>query len=641
MSSEENNESEQEQETEREEKQQHIPYRYENAKDNEYQSAEYKNNVEVSESGGDIMKKINEEADNLESLIDKNKLKIFSKYEDLNEKQLKKLIEERNENILKINNQKENSKNILSELLKKLNKTITDNTDILYKEQPDPEILFNLQKEIESRNKELKLVKNMNHSCKCQYNAMNHKFNQKSKNEKINGEIKINNLKNENKKLQIGIRKYKDDDINIKKDVQKIVEGKEFPNEIKIKSEEIRNLTNQKHECYTKMSICIKSLENLKQEINHLEESLKKNYKDKKNYNNLNNKINFWIDLIKSDLNRNHENLIKKIESNETNFMKEINKIENKNNYGKVKSSSFDENKKSNTNLQLSYNLKQKKQKKIGDIIKSKGIIENNNYLKQKPYSSMNNKYKINIPFEEKKTNKFLDIKIIIENDYENTTDSDYRQLLDKKTQYLETNMRLEKNIKEIERTKKSKILDISFTVQENEKRLKELKLQNDLLEQEIINLENLYQLTIDKERLKKEIKMNKNIVIEENNKKKQKLFHIKLETSLATENIILNELKDSKEKIKETPKKKNKNRSGYRDDFIPDQTVIETRKERLKKIREKYIDENEFKGKEENIHNGIEIKNYEKVNKKDNIRNEDENENNIKINDNKEIENN
>ena len=253
----------------------------------------------------------------------------------------------------------------------------------------------------------------------------------------------------------------------------------------------------------------------------------------------------------------------------------------------------------------------------------------------------MNNKYKINIPFEEKKTNKFLDIKIIIENDYENTTDSDYRQLLDKKTQYLETNMRLEKNIKEIERTKKSKILDISFTVQENEKRLKELKLQNDLLEQEIINLENLYQLTIDKERLKKEIKMNKNIVIEENNKKKQKLFHIKLETSLATENIILNELKDSKEKIKETPKKKNKNRSGYRDDFIPDQTVIETRKERLKKIREKYIDENEFKGKEENIHNGIEIKNYEKVNKKDNIRNEDENENNIKINDNKEIENN
>ena len=308
----------------------------------------------------------------------------------------------------------------------------------------------------------------------------------------------------------------------------------------------------------------------------------------------LNNKINFWIDIIKSDLNRNHEDLIKKIDSNDTNFMKEINKI--KNNYDKVKSSSFDENKKGNTNLQISYNLKQKKQKKIGDIIESKGI-GNNNYLKQKSYSSMNNKYKIykiNIPSEEKKTDKYLDTNIIIE---------------------------------------KSKILNISFTVQENEKRLKELKLQNDLLEQEIINLENLYQLTIDKERLKKEIKMNKNIVIEENNKKKQKLSPIKLETSLATENIILNELKDSKEKsnIKETPKKKNKNRSGYRDDFIPDKTIIRTREERLKKIREKYIDENEIKGKEEYIHNSMDIKIYEKVNKKDNIRNEDENKNNIK----------
>ena len=612
MSSEENNESEQEQEqepvqnnetekeSELEEKQHHIPYRYENAKDNEYQSIEFKNNVEVSESGGDIMKKINEEADNLESIIDKNNLKIFSKYEDLNEKQLKKLIEERNENILKINNQKENSKNILSNLLIKLNKAITDNTEILYKEQPDPEILFNLEKEIENRNKELKIVKNMNHSFKCRYNSMNHKLNQKSKIEKINGEIKINNLKNKNKKLQIDIRKYKDDGINIKKDVKKIVEGKEYPNEIKIKSDEIRNLTSQKHECYTKMSICIKSLENIKQEINHLEESLKKKYKN--NYNNVNNKINFWIDIMKSDLNRNHEDLIKKIESNETNFMKEINKKDNKNNYGKVKSSLFDENKKSNNNLEISYNLKQKKQKKIGDIFESKGIFGNNNYLKQKPYSSMNNKYKIfkiNISSEEKKTDKYLDINIIIENDFKNTTDSDYRQLLDKKAQYLETNMRLENSIKEIERTKKSKILNISLAIQENEKRLKELKLQNDLLEQEIINLENLYQLTIDKERLKKEIKMNKNIVIEENNKKKQK-SPIKLETSLTNENIILNESKDSKEKsnIKETQKKKNKNRSGYRDDFIPDKTVIETREERLKKIREKYIDENEIKGK-------------------------------------------
>ena len=665
-------------ETEPEEKQQHIPYRYENAKENEYQPKQFKNSIEVSESGGDIMKKINEEADNLESIIDKNDLKIFSKYEDLNEEQLKKLLEEKNENILKINKQKEDSKTTLSNLLKKLNKTITDNTDILYKEQPDPEIIFYLEKEIESRKKELKLVKNMNHSCKSQYNAMSNKLNQKNKNkiDKDNGEIKIHNLKNENKKLQVDIRKYKDEDINKKKDVKKIVDNKEIPYEFKIKSDEIRNLTNQKHECYTKMTMCIKSLENIKQEINHLEEISKNKYKE--NNSNLNNKINFWLDIIKSDLNGNQEELIKKIENNKTNFLKEINKNENNLINDRVKSSSFDENMKQN-NLEISYNLKlQKEKNKIGNNLKSKGIFGKYNYLKTKPYSSMKHKYKlskISISSEEKKIDKISDINIIIEKDYENTTDSDYRQLLDKKSQYLETNMRLEKNIKEIERTKKTKLLSISYTIQENEKRLKELKLQNELLEQEIVNLQNLYQLTIDKERLKKEINTNKKIIIEESNKERQKLSPIKLETSLATENVILNELKESKDKsnIKELTKRMNKNRSGYTDDFIPDKSVIETREQRLKKIREKYLneDENENQGKEENNSNILENKNEEEINikneeknenpeenneeknvnneensenneeKKENNIKEDENNDNIKINNNEEFENN
>ena len=162
-------------ETENEEKQQHIPYRYENAKDNEYQPKQYNNSIEVSESGGDIMKKINEAADNLEPIIDKNKLKIFSKYEDLNIDKLKKLLEEKTQNLINLNNQKENSKIKLSNLLKELNKTITDNAEILYKDMPDPEVIFNLKKEIDNKKKELKIVKNMNHSCKCQYNAMNNK----------------------------------------------------------------------------------------------------------------------------------------------------------------------------------------------------------------------------------------------------------------------------------------------------------------------------------------------------------------------------------------------------------------------------------------------------------------------------------
>ena len=57
------------------------------------------------------MKKINEEAEKLDSIIDKNDIKIFSKYEDLNENELEKLLEEKTQNILKLNTEKEESKN--------------------------------------------------------------------------------------------------------------------------------------------------------------------------------------------------------------------------------------------------------------------------------------------------------------------------------------------------------------------------------------------------------------------------------------------------------------------------------------------------------------------------------------------------
>ena len=227
------------------------------------------------------MKKINEAADNLESIIDKNDLKIFSKYEDLNEEQLKKLLDEKTQNLIKLNKQKEDSKIKLSTLFKKLNKTITDNAEILYKEMPEPEIIFNLQKEVENKKRELKMAKNMNHSYKSQYNAMNIKLDKKNVNDdKDNGDIKINNIKNENKQLQLYIRKYKDEEITKKKNVKKIVDNKEIPNEIKKKSEEIRNLTNHKHECFTKIKMSMKSLENVRKEISHFEELLSKRSKE-------------------------------------------------------------------------------------------------------------------------------------------------------------------------------------------------------------------------------------------------------------------------------------------------------------------------------------------------------------------------
>ena len=595
-------------------------------KDNDETYQKPSANIEVTESGADIMKKINEEAEKLDSIIDKNDIKVFSKYEDLNEEELQKLLEEKNQNIIKLNSQKEESKNNLSNLLNQINKTITDNYQILYKEKPDPEIIFELHKEVEFKKKEYKLSKNMNNSIKTQYSSINNKLSKKPENGKSIEEnaVILNNLKTENKKLKISIRKYKDN-LNFQgKDEKNEHKTSDFPNIVKMKSDEIRNLTVQKHEYFNKIKSSIKSLQNVKDEVKHLEEILKK--QDEKDINEkLNNKINFWINLIKSDLGDNPEENMSKIIKNESNFIKEMNKIEakhkNLNNNYKIRNSSFDENKshsdeKGNINmnfreLNIPYiSSSNMNRKSVADSkTLHKGIFSKFNYFKQNPLSSSTNKSQSNDPkndIEENKINQYkenfgdngMNPDVIIQKDFEETTDSEFRELLEKKSQYLETNMRLEKNISEIRKTKKSKMSNVYLTVQENNKKLEGLKEQNNLLENEIMGLQKLFLLTIDKEKLKMEIKeKNKKDKLENIRNKYKENQVLKSDSSLATENNILNELKESNDSIimknMINANRKKKNKSGYMDELSQENTA-ESREQRLAKIRKKYLYDNQ-----------------------------------------------
>ena len=629
--------------------------------------------LEFNESGADIMKKINEEAEKLDSIIDKNDIKIFSKYEDLNENELEKLLEEKTQNILKLNTEKEESKNHLAILLNQINKTITDNYQILYKEKPDPEIMFELHKEIEFKKKEFQVSKNMNNSVKTQFASVNDKFNKKSENGKSIEEntLLLNNLKTENKKLQISIRKYKDNLNFGNRDEKNEHKTDDFPNIVKTKTDEIRNLTLQKHEYLNKIKNSIKSLENVKKEIKHLEDILKKQEEKDKN-EKLNSKINFWMNLINGDLVGNSDEIITKIIKNESNFIKEINKNETKNKNLKKKiinkSPSYDEASNengSNSNMSFretnipyinSSNMNRKSNNNLFESKSSrKGIFSKFNYFKQKPHSSSLNKIKSNneeIKINQyKETNEDLNLNPdeIIKQDYEETTENEYQQLLEKKSQYLETNVRLERNIGEIKRTKKAKISNVYNTVQQNNKKLEDLKEQNNLLENEIQRLQSLFLLTIDKEKLKMEIKeKNKKNKLDNIKNRYNEKQMIKLDSSLATENNILNELKESndstimKNMINENKKKKNKNKSGYVDELSPEKKITETREQRLEKIRKKYLydnpnDEicelntNEEQTKETNLLNdNLIIEND--INKEEKI-NEDKNDDEDKVN--------
>ena len=616
----------------------------ENLNENKEISSKQNANFDVTESGADIMKKINEEAEKLDNIIDKNDIKVFSKYEDLDENELEKLLEEKTQNILKLNNQKEESKNNLSSLLNKINKIITDNYDVLYKEAPSQELIGELNQEIEYKKKECKIAKNMNNSIKIQYNSINNKFSKKPEAGSIEEDaLLLNKLKADNKKLTISIRKFKDNLLS-KKDEKNEHKTEDFPNIVKLKTDEIRNLTVQKHDYFAKIKSSIKSLENVKNEIKHFEEKLKKQ-EDKDKNEKLTNRINFWITLIKNDLSGNAEENISRIVKNESNFIKEINKIDSKNKSvklkNKIKNSSFDEvSEQRDINSNMSFretnipyiNSSNMNRKSNNNLLDSKslhkGIFSKFNYLKHKPHSSsMNKNYIINS--EEFKINQYNEfdsnsnMEGIIQKDFEETTDNEYRELVEKKSQYLETNLRLEKNIQEIKKTKKSKVNNVYNTVQKNKKNLDDLKEQNNLLENEIMRLQNLFLLTIDKEKLKMEIKeKNKKNKIDDiksryNNKDKQ---IIKSDSSLTTENNILNELKESNDstimKNMLNKKKKNKNKSGYMDEMSQEKSIAETREQRLEKIRQKYLYENQ----DDEIN---ELNTYEEMTKENNIYND------------------
>ena len=74
-----------------------------------------KNTLKNSESwGGDIITKINKEANDLENEINSSNLKVFEKYHNLSIKELKILLMQKNDNILNLNEQKEKYKKTLN-----------------------------------------------------------------------------------------------------------------------------------------------------------------------------------------------------------------------------------------------------------------------------------------------------------------------------------------------------------------------------------------------------------------------------------------------------------------------------------------------------------------------------------------------
>ena len=104
-------------------------------------------------------------------------------------------------------------------MIENLNKIISNNSNILYKIEPDPYIIKQLERIIDLRKRDLNSSKKINNTFKLQYEKMSKRIEHLFSPRKINTfETQINYLKKENHNINNKIRVLKEKNIlNFKK----------------------------------------------------------------------------------------------------------------------------------------------------------------------------------------------------------------------------------------------------------------------------------------------------------------------------------------------------------------------------------------------------------------------------------------
>ena len=624
-------------------------------KDNKLNSVE-KNTLKNSDSSaGDIITKINKEANDLDNEINSADLKVFEKYHNLSIKELQILLMQKNDNILNLNDQKEKYKKTLNEIIKKLNLTISKNTDVLYDDNLDEDLLINLERTKEEKRKELENSKKINKMFKNQLELTKDKLSLGDKEKKKMNliEIKINNLKEKNSSIKNEINNIRIDKLKHKKEYELVVDNKLFIHKLKIRTEEMNNFSGQKQGYFTKLNTSMKSLDNVIKELKRLEEIYNASINEEIEENFV-KKINYWINLLKTDLTGEKDEIILRVENGKSLFLNKMNQNSNKNDLIE-KYIIETENTNNNNNMSLLNNNKESndiqsklfknrikinKNKSSGlilsnltkgnitskkEIDKIKFYMKNNqntnanfnynleyktlfrklNYLKLKSPLGGSMKLKMNnnnnynseeislLNNNNNNINSELLLNNILTKDYNEITNADYRELLVKKDQYLQQNLRLEKNIEEIQKTKNKKYNNVLKVIEENIYNLTHLKNANDLLKKEIQNLINVQKLRFEQAKLESEIQP-----------KRPNIKKIKLKSENKTEEtnkIIENDYYKNKLKEKrnnkidyfdEIFKKKNKSAKAEnktKENNININNKNKNREEKLKIIKEKY----------------------------------------------------
>ena len=556
-------------------------------------------------------------------------------YEELTDEEIRKLIEKKTNKIIKLNSTKDNLKQKLTNLIKKINAKISENAEILYKKEVNPIIIEKLVDHYETRKKSLQVEQKINHSYKCQFSLLKTKAGIENLDDKeINTDLtalinsgnkniktiedQIKEIKEENKIILMQIKEIRDKKIPQQKEVELIDENN---TSLKRKIEETQQLSLIKIEAINKFKTSQNKVSSILKEIEFAQEKILQYDKNCIDQDLLKDYLH-WIELIKNELNKNQDNLVEMIKKGESEFINELKKrrglkshsvkkkkknisienneqnIQNEDNIQKDKIEKNEENVKKDKIDKIDKNDKKEKKDKIDKNIKEEDnnknqrkniynllsilnninlneVKNNNNNKNQGNNSLTENINEANMKKEnEKLKNMSNDLSIL-----NSITESELRELMNKKEEYLDTNLRLDTTLKEYLKTKNNKLTSISKTIKSKVDELIVLKEKNSIIQEEINNLENVLQLSLEKEKIQKEImeKMYPPDII--NNETKKEVNN----TINSTNEINKNDVKITSNNQKQEEISTDKNITIQEN---------ESRRELLQKIKKKYLEE-------------------------------------------------
>ena len=404
-----------------------------------------------------------------------------------NIQELKNEVDNKAKIISKLSDEQNNYKSKLNELFQKLNNLLAENAELLYSEETEEESkkeenLNELKIQLELRKKEINSSKNQNKIYKQQYDLLTNK-EKYLKNENI--EKKIDKIKLENNELIKQIKTLKSQSRKDGKKLEDYTYNGKYISDINKISNELKILENKKHEYFQKLLDNNKFINNCVKEF----ENLEKFYGFQKNTKNyFNAKVEEEINRLKEDLSGNEEEIIKRIETDNAFIIKKM--IHNE----KIRENILKTpiiNKPADARK-----MKLKKGNSLEPLAKIK-IARNNIHSGQSRRMNIIAKNKspllTNINnFNNKEQDDFDPSKI----NYNDLTDYEYKEMINKKDHCYDVVTKLEKSIKEAQKMYQRKIKEIKTTVNETSEKLNTKNKENELLKSEIEYLNKILSLT-------------------------------------------------------------------------------------------------------------------------------------------------